>query len=88
MSETTNTSTDETTNKTADMKLYMRGYMKTYKQEHKEYYYGKVKCECGISYSRTNKCQHLRTRLHQIYALKEQVNELERKLNEKNNAEQ
>jgi len=65
-----------------DKKVRIREYMKKYKQDHRDHYYERIECECGTSYIRTNKSQHMRGKSHNIYTLKLQVTELESKVTE------
>ncbi len=43
------------------------GYMHKYYLKNKDYFYEKIKCECGFSYPRYNLWEHKKTKKHARY---------------------
>jgi hypothetical protein len=55
---------------TDEQKLNHKEYMKRYRENHEP-----IDCDCGGSYTITNKGTHNKTVKHQFYMLKKQLNE-------------
>jgi hypothetical protein len=45
----------------------VKEYNTEYYQKKKSHLAERITCECGLEYSRYNKCAHVRGRLHQLY---------------------